>query len=285
MYRQNTRLLIKDYSILIPNISLIKRALLLIIFGVSTSGFCQKLNFESSISKSNFNRENILRHLFDGIYESEKQCISWKPKPEEITLTSDNDSSYTYLDSIYKYTSSTDVYCVVVLNTIQYIEGIGQTCHGCSPSELGLALYKEENEKWKLLKLQSGVNQIGYSGILPPASIIELGKDKFGIHFKEEDHQVNIESNLGYVYSVDSISFSKNVLTYKQNDVIEYYDQPLIEEGSINIIKTENDYFDIQLVLETRRYMDKGFKMIKTKSITYKCFDSNWYFASEQNKW
>lgn len=284
MRKRNPRSEIKRYSFLISIATVFKRVSLFIVLVVSTSCFCQKLGVGYGILKSDFNNKNILLHLFNGTYAAEKECVSWKPTQGEITLKSDNDSSYTFLEAIHTYKTGNGLYSVVVLNTVQYIDGIGQTCHGCTPSELGLALLKENGDKWELLKFQPAINQIGYSGMLPQASIIELGNEKFGIHFKVEDHQVNMESNLGYIYSVDSSSFSRTVLTYMQNNVIEYNDQPLIEEGTINVLNTENDYFDLQLILETRRYSDNGFQIIKTRSVTYRCTDSNWHFLEAKDK-
>ena len=233
----------------------------------------QSNNLNIKINKSEFNKKNILNSLYKGNYNTINMNISWKPYIGECALLSDDGFCYTYLDSIYKYKSVNKNYALVVFNTLQYLEGVLQDCAGCQPSQLGMALFEEDLEMWTLKSFNRSIDNIGISGFLPKCSIIQLGEASYGALFNIEEHQVSDKNNIGYLFSIDSVTFSKEIISFIQNKVIDYDEQPIIQEGSIEVIKNNSDHYDFNIIYNTIKYKEDEFKILSYKVIRYKYFD------------
>ena len=240
----------------------------------SKYAFNQQLSF--SIDKTKFTKEFVLKALYSGDFQKESDLIKWKPELGSNALVSDDGYCYTLLDSTILFKKDSLQMALVLFNTIQFIDSVGQTCPGCQPSDLGMALFKESKDSWVLMNFNRTVDRIGFSGVLPNPSIIEIGVKKYGVLFNQGDHSVSTVSNLGYLYSLDSVSFSKNLLNYIQNHAIEYFPQPLMLEGSLKVLKLkpEDDvFYPILITYKKVKYINEKSKVINSKTITYKCFD------------
>jgi hypothetical protein len=231
-----------------------------------------------SIEKTKFTKEFILNALYSGDLQKESDMIKWKPDLGSNALLSDDGYCYTMLDTIVLFKKDSIQMALAIFNTIQFIEGVGQSCNGCQPSELGIAVFKEMNKTWELMNFNYSIDRIGFSGLLPTPSIIEIGKSKYGLLLNQSDHSVSNVSNLGYLYSLDSITFSNKILSYVQNHAIDYKQQPLMLEGSIKVLKSksEEDFYPISITYKKVKYINEKPKMINSKSVTYKFFDGSW---------
>lgn len=123
-----------------------------------------------------------------GVYDTQMKWSSWDCASEgcEGYLTFNKGSSTVYSKALMMHPFHSNGLDHVFLTT-QSPERDGNdwySCHGCG-AVLGTALFRFENEKWRMITLDRNLGFHGSYGEILPTEIQKFGKDNYGISVTE----------------------------------------------------------------------------------------------------
>lgn len=244
----------------------------------------ERTKSDYSISKSSFEKKQILSLLFSGKYNHVKENIEWTPYPLEEIATSLNGLCYTNVDSIFQFESNNKVFSLVILKTIEIEDNLESDCAGCSPS-FGMALFEQENQIWKLKKFNRSIKKIGQAGTISPYKIIQISNSGYALSLREDEFQdIDVYE---FVYSVNIDDFAKELFSYPHFKRINLDEEGIItyQLSTMNVNskeKTESfDYYPITLSFKHVIYTDNEDKVLKSFNKNYE-FIANKYELKQE---
>lgn len=221
---------------------MILRAYLFLVFIV----FSSSISFSQLIIKdAEFTPKNILSKIFQGEFQDDKNLQKW-PVSSVQALEMDNyidanNFSYTSVDTILNLNLDTTNYKIVVFTNFQVDSSGWIQDYMFSQIQIGMAYFEKRESDFYLIKLNSNVSTTT-QGSRPKSRIEEIGTSKFALVLKEEIVQ---DCGREYWFEILKEGFPL-FLTY---DYMAYIpsENSYILENSIEIVKTENEYFDFFL--------------------------------------
>ena len=207
--------------------------------------FVNSLYSQVTIDKGDFNSKNALNAIFKGQYQEESKIQKWTmSQTQSIEMSSYVDANhfaYSSIDSILDLKIDSNEFKIVVFKTYP-VDSTGaiQEYMAAIP-KIGLAFYLKQNGVYQLESFKLAVIN-GYHDLISTDYRLEfIGPSNVAIVLKEETHQ-----DLGKEFWIDLSNDFKTFLTYDYLSLLQGEKSSLIE-NSIEIIKTENEYYDFIL--------------------------------------
>jgi len=198
------------------------------------------------INEKDFSSKNILAQIFDGEFQEEFNVQKWPvSKTQALELNSVfldfTQNAYTLIDTMLTVHFDTSLCKIVVFKTIQVdSSGLIQDCIGCPP-QIGLAYFVKNKQNFELQFFKFNLMVNGQGLNMPKSRIEQIGPSDYAFILTEEvkqdqgkEYWFNISNEFHEFLSFDYFSYNPNELSS-------------IIENSIEIIKTENEYFDLIL--------------------------------------
>ncbi len=211
-------------------------------FLLSTIAFSQN-SVQVSISNSNWNNKTILAELFGKTYVESIGSAKWKPYAGEAVQCSFDGFCYTTIDSIYNFKNESLNYKIVVLKTISYADNDFMGPSMAEGSTVGIALFSEEKNNWKLVNFNRSLILNGAAGILGNIELIDLGNSSLLLALSDTEHQETDTHT--HLFSLDTTNFGMKVFSTRtfhrimdENDAIYIYE---FSEFSIKKASSENE--------------------------------------------
>lgn len=193
-----------------------------------------------------FTSKNILSKIFKGEFQEETNAQKWPVcEVQALELTTSyvafTQNAYTIVDTILTVQFDTSFCKIVVFKTMQ-VDSSGwiQDCFGCPP-QISIAYFVKNNQNFELqfFKLNLMVNGQGF--YIPKSHIEKIGPFNYAFVLTEDlrqdqgrEYWFNISNEFHEFLSFDYFSYIPN-------------ENSSIIENSIEIIKTENEYYDLIL--------------------------------------
>lgn len=197
------------------------------------------------IKVKDFTSKNILAQIFDGEFQEELNVQKWPVSGvQALELSSYVDANlyaYTTIDTILTSRIDTSNVKIVVFKTIQ-VDSTGwiQDCIGCSP-QIGLAYFIENKQEFELKSFHLNILVNGHGFYIPKSSIKQIGPSKLAFVLTQE-----VMQDQGREYWFDMSYDFCGFLTYDYFS-LSHAEPSSIIENSIEIVQTENEYFDLIL--------------------------------------
>jgi hypothetical protein len=197
------------------------------------------------IKEKDFTSKNVLVQIFEGEFQEETNAQKWpvsKTQALEFNSYLDaNQNAYTIIDTILSARIDTVNVKIVVLKTMM-VDSIGwiQDCMGCPP-QIGLAYFIENKQGFELKSFHLNLLVNGHGFYIPKSRIEQIGPSKFAFVLTEE-----VMQDQGREYWFNMSNEFRGFLTYDYFSLIPS-EQSSIIENSIQIVQTENEYFDLIL--------------------------------------
>lgn len=192
-----------------------------------------------------FTPKNILSKIFKGEFQEELNVQKWPVSGvQALELSSYVDANlyaYTTIDTILTSRIDTSNVKIVVFKTIQ-VDSTGwiQDCIGCPP-QIGLAYFIENKQEFELKSFHLNILVNGHGFYIPKSSIKQIGPSKLAFVLTEE-----VMQDQGREYWFDMSYDFCGFLTYDYFS-LSHAEPSSIIENSIEIVQTENEYFDLIL--------------------------------------
>ncbi len=255
----------------------IKGVLLFLGVNISIIGHTQIV-----LGEKDFSSKNILSAIFKGEFQNELNVQKWPVSAtQELELTSyvdANHHAYTSIDTIFNLQVDTNNFKIVLFNTL-LVDSSGwiQDCMGC-PSQIGVAYFKEIENVFELTYFELNLVQKGSGWFLPYSRLEQIGPEKYALVLRDEIVQ-DYGTEVWYeIFDSPNIflSFIHTDLEYEIKNHSNKTETNYIT-NAIEIIKTENEYFDFILhtqVISVDEIDLKKAKLIDTKYI-YNSYPTN----------
>ncbi len=202
-----------------------------------------------NIDPKEWNNETVLTKLFHGTYIDSLQSIKWQAFSGEVIEKSYDGFCYTTVDSVYTFKNDSLIYKVVVLKTSSYSDESLSGLSNADASTMGIAMFSEENNGWKLLCLNRSVILTGHGGYLGEIEIVDLGNNLMVLSLIESEHH-EIDTH-NYLFNLNTINFGLNVFSYKTFHRIVDFNEDVYKfefsEIQITKAKTEESFPKIEL--------------------------------------
>ena len=224
------------------------------------------------IKEKDFSSKNILAQIFEGEFQEELNVQKWPvSKTQALELNSSyldfSQNAYTIVDTMLTVQFDTSLYKIVVFKTMR-VDSSGwiQGCNGCPP-QIGLAYFIKNKQNFELqfFKLNLMVNGQGF--YIPKSHIEKIGPFNYAFVLTEE-----VRQDQGREYWFNISNEFHEFLSFDYFSYIPKENSSIIE-NSIEIIKTENEYYDLILnsKITPTDVFDSGkatkIKPVKTKLI------------------
>jgi hypothetical protein len=212
---------------------------LVFVFVSSTFSYSQL-----TIREVDFNSKTVLSKIFHGEFQDDNNVQKWPVSSvQALELNGYVDGknfSYTLVDTIFNLKVDTTNYKIVVFATFQVdSSGSIQDCMGCPPL-IGLASFSKIGNEFELSCFNLNLIQQGHGLFIPYSRIEQIGLDKYALVFKEEIVQ---DWGVETWFELFKEGFPL-FLTYDYSAYVPSENSYIIE-NSIEIVKTENDYYDL----------------------------------------
>ena len=256
---------------IITHICFIIRCICLKIMRLLFTIFFYSITFSQvsvQIDKSQFNDEKILKSLYGGTFSTNSKILKWKSLKKEMKLVSKDGFCYTNIDTVFNIKIDSNIYAIVLTRTIDYENGVPNDCAGCSP-EIGMSIFINKDQTWKLLVNKKRIGQIGQAGYLPSEKkIIKTGPNKWALLLVEDAFWD--ESN-AYLFSINIEDFSKKILEFKHFSRFGENENGIIfREINLNIKDGNTD----------RKYYDLNFEIIDSGDLNGNSIELNHEFKT-----
>lgn len=197
------------------------------------------------IKEKDFSSKNILAQIFDGEFQEELNVQKWPvSKTQAIELHSYLDANrhaYTGIDSIIDFRMDSIQYKIIVFKTFQVDSSGWIQNYMAAIPKMGIALFSKHNDSFQLEFFKLGIMN-GYHNLISSEYRLEFISPSIAIIvFKEETHQ-----DIGKEFWIEISNEFRTFLTYDYISLIQGEKSTIIE-NSIEIIKTENEYYDFIL--------------------------------------
>jgi hypothetical protein len=198
------------------------------------------------VLEKEFTSKNILSKIFKGEFQEETNAQKWPVSGlQSLELNTSyvdfTQNAYTIVDTMLTVQFDSSLCKIVVFKTMQ-VDSSGwiQDCNGCPP-QIGVAYFVKNNQHFELqfFKLNLIVNGQGF--YIPKSHIEKIGPFNYAFVLTEE-----VRQDQGREYWFDMSNEFRGFLTYDYFSLIPS-EQSSIIENSIEIIKTENEYYDFIL--------------------------------------
>lgn len=195
------------------------------------------------IDQNDFTSKNILAQIYDGDFQEELKVQKWRvSKVQALDMSSymdENKYAYTLVDTILSSRIDTsDVKIVLFKTMVVDSSGWIQDCFGCPP-QIGLAYFIKNNENYDLRFFSQNLIINGHGFYIPKSHIEKIGPTKYALVLTEEVMQEGRE------FWFDISNDFKEFLSYYYFSLITTSEDWSIVENSIEIVPTENEYFDL----------------------------------------
>lgn len=192
-----------------------------------------------------FSNKNILSTIFKGEFQEETNAQKWPVcgvQALEMSSYLDwNRNAYTLVDTILTVQLDTSICKIVILKTMQ-VDSSGwiQDCNGCPP-RIGVAYFVKYNQHYDLqfFKLNLTVNGHGFN--IPKSGLKQIGQSIYAFVLTEE-----VMQDQGREYWFDMSNEFHEFLSFDYFSLSTAEPSSIIE-NSIEIVQTENEYFDLIL--------------------------------------
>lgn len=216
-----------------------------------------------SIKEADFNQKNVLSQIFKGSYQEETNAQKWAVSAvqslEMNSYVDVNRFTYTVVDTIHSLRIDTSDVKIVVFKTMA-VDSIGaiQDFFSTSP-QIGVAYFVKNKQQYELtyFKLNLLINGIGIS--IPRSQIKQIGPSRHALVFTEE-----VRQDLGREFWYELSENFNEFLEYPYLSNIQGK-KAIIIENTIDIVRTENDYFDF--ILNSKRIPVDDYGTDKAKKI------------------
>lgn len=197
------------------------------------------------IKEKDFSSKNILAQIFDGEFQEELNVQKWPvSKTQALELNSYADAkhnAYTAIDTVIDLRVETSQYKIVVFQTFQVDSSGWIQDYMAAIPKMGLAFFSKQNGSFKLESFKLVVIN-GYHDLISSEYRLEFISPSIAIIvFKEETHQ-----DIGKEFWIEISNEFRTFLTYDYISLIQGEKSTIIE-NSIEIIKTEKEYYDFIL--------------------------------------
>lgn len=197
------------------------------------------------IKEKDFSSKNILAQIFDGEFQEELNVQKWPvSKTQALELNSYTDAkhnAYTAIDTVIDLRMDTSLYKIVVFKTFQVDSSGWIQDYMAAIPKMGLAFFTKQNGSFQLESFKLVVIN-GYHDLISTDYRLEfISPSNVVIVLKEETHQ-----DLGKEFWIEMSNDFQTFLTYNYISLLQG-EQSSIIENSIEIIKTENEYYDFIL--------------------------------------
>ncbi|MFM1915369.1 MAG: hypothetical protein RLZZ531_1038 [Bacteroidota bacterium] len=207
--------------------------------------YANEMHAQLAIKEPDFNSKNIFKSIFRGQFLEESKIQKWPMSQtqafEMSSYVDANHFAYSSIDSILDLKIDSNEFKIVVFKTYP-VDSTGaiQEYMAAIP-KIGLAFYLKQNGVYQLESFKLTVIN-GYHNLISTDYRLEfIGPSIVAIVLKEETHQ-----DLGKEFWVDLSNDFKTFLSYDYLSLLQGEKTSLIE-NSIEIIKTENEYYDFIL--------------------------------------
>jgi len=196
------------------------------------------------IEQNDFTSKNILAQIFDGDFQEELKVQKWPvSKVQAVDMSSymdENMYAYTLVDTILSSRIDTsDVKIILFKTMVVDSSGWIQDCFGCPP-QIGLAYFIKNNENYDLRFFRQNLIINGHGFYIPKSHIEKIGPMNYALVLTEE-----VMQDQGREYWFDISNDFKEFLSYYYFSLITTSEDWSIVENSIEIVPTENEYFDL----------------------------------------
>jgi hypothetical protein len=197
------------------------------------------------IKETEFYPKNILTKIFQGEYLVEKNVQKWPvSQVQALELNSyidSNNFSYTAIDTIFNLKVDTSNYKIVLFKTLPVDSSGWIQDYMASQILIGIAYFEQRKSNFHLTKFNLSVANSNQSEFIN-LRIEEIGAYKFALVLREETVQDwGTESWFEL--------FNDRLPLFLKFDYLAYIpsEKSCILENSIEVIKTENEYYDFNI--------------------------------------
>jgi hypothetical protein len=196
------------------------------------------------IEQNDFTSKNILVQIFDGDFQEEMNVQKWRvSKVQALDMSSymdENMFAYTLVDTILSFRIDTsDVKIVLFKTMVVDSSGWIQDCFGCPP-QIGLAYFIKNNENYDLRFFRQNLIINGHGFYIPKSHIEKIGPTKYALVLTEE-----VMQDQGREFWFDISNDFNEFFSYYYLSLTTASEHWSIVENSIEIVPTENEYFDL----------------------------------------
>lgn len=217
-----------------------------LVFVVLSSSFSYS---QLIIKEAEFTPKTILSKIFQGEFQNDQNAQKWPVSSvqalEMDTYLDAKHFAYTSVDTIINFQLDTNQYKIVVFTTFQ-VDSSGRIQeYMFSQIQIGMAYFEKRESNFNLIKFNTNVSNTTH-GSRPKSRIEEIGVSKFALVLKEE-----IVQDCGREYWFEI--FKEGCPLFLTYDYMSYVPTEIsyIIQNSIEIVKTENEYFD--LIVQTKK--------------------------------
>ena len=197
------------------------------------------------LSEKDFTSKNILSKIFKGEFQEETNAQKWPVSGVQTLEMSSyldwNRNAYTIVDTILSVQLDTN-FCKIVVFKTMLVDSSGwiQDCFGCPP-RIGIAYFVKNNQNFDLqfFKLNLMVNGQGFH--IPKSHIEKIGPYNYALVLTEE-----IRQDQGREYWFHISNEFHEFLSFDYFSYIPVQPSSIIE-NSIEIVPTENEFYDLIL--------------------------------------
>lgn len=197
------------------------------------------------IKEKDFTSKNILAQIFNGEFQVESKVQKWPiSETQALEMNSYADAkhnAYTTIDTLIDLRMDTSQYKIVVFKTFQVDSSGWIQDYMASTPKIGLAFFSKQDSSFQLESFKLNVINGHHDLISTDYRLEFIGPSQVVIVLKEETHQ-----DLGKEFWIEMSNDFKTFLTYDYISLLQG-EQSSIIENSIEIIKTENEYYDVIL--------------------------------------
>jgi hypothetical protein len=196
------------------------------------------------LEQNDFTSKNILAQIFDGDFQEEMNVQKWRvSKVQALDMSSymdENMFAYTLVDTILSFHIDTsDVKIVLFKTMVVDSSGWIQDCFGCPP-QIGLAYFIKNNENYDLRFFRQNLIINGHGFYIPKSHIEKIGPTKYALVLTEE-----VMQDQGREFWFDISNDFNEFFSYYYLSLTTASEHWSIVENSIEIVPTENEYFDL----------------------------------------
>ncbi len=196
-----------------------------------------------TIKEADFNSKTVLSKIFHGEFQDDNNVQKWPVSSVQALELNDyvdaNSFSYTLVDTIFNLKVDTTNYKIVVFATFQVDSSGSIQNYMFSKIQIGIAYFEKRESIFYLIKLNNNLSNTTL-GSRPKSRIEEIGTSKYALVFKEEIVQ---DWGVETWFELFKEGFPL-FLTYDYSAYVPSENSCIIE-NSIEIVKTENDYYDL----------------------------------------
>ncbi len=227
-----------------------------------TNPLLSQTGINSKSTSAVFDAQSQIKNILNGDYIDSLQKIKWKPYTKEQISSSLDGFAYTAIDSVILFEKDNKQFLLVVLRTIEIDLESGMDNGLFAPKTLGLALFIEEKNSWKLINLNRTVARTNCVMDLMPVKLFQISKSDFALSLKFWFTAGGglIAPEYESWFNLSEYEFGQNIFTFYLANSL---DNEKVIEKTIEIKKSADEEFFDFIINTTITSFSNGNQKIK----------------------